>query len=74
MVHLHELRNSRQFAPANTLSVAPFTTPPGGGRFNWMNIFIHFVPANTKLSFGIYDELGQRVASSGRIEPTVGFL
>lgn len=53
------------------MSVAPFTTPPGGVHFNKMCIFVHSVSAGTAFSFGIFDASGEAIATSGRIETSV---
>ena len=49
------------------MKVAPFETPSGAVEFNKMNILVGMVPAGTKFTFGIYDEQGQIVVSSGLI-------
>lgn len=52
---------------AKASAVAPFVTPPGGVRFNRMNIFVGIAVANTNFSFGLYDQTGKQVVSSGKI-------
>lgn len=60
---------SQTFSPlSNYMAVAPFTTPPGGVSFNRMNIFIHRIDPYTRLSFGIYDQSGNLVVTSGRLD------
>lgn len=52
---------------ANIMNVCPFETPPGGVEFNQMNIILFLGMPNSAFSFGIYDESGVLVVSSGLI-------
>ena len=54
--------------PADFVWVAPFETPAGGVEFDTMAITLRTASANTAFSFGIYDESGKLVVSSGLIE------
>lgn len=53
--------------PAKYIMLSPFETPPGGVEFNTMDTFIYGAPANSKFSFGIYDQQGTLVVSSGPV-------
>ena len=50
------------------MKTAPFETPAGGIEFNKMNIWISNASAGCSFTFGIYDEQGKIVASSGQID------